>query len=530
MIRWLCSFAVLGACGGAHAPVTAGSASLVLDIPNGMLDPRGFAVVEVVLHGPSGDVARSSSVSPDGAFDLGVIDPGASVSIEATLRNDSGAAVGYGRTATAAALARGAEIVIPVRRPIVYIAGAISRDIGNRIPDVRWSQSPATFSDLSVDAAPDGHNQVGGQVVMTVGAGPSLFMVAQATSDPNGTLVGPARLAPISTGDHQVGAPLASVLSGAVNDGAGSDDASAIAIATATALYAVDPATGGVRALANGNFARVAILTTASGEIDAVAIKNRGQSSPSCTTTAELWWAVLSPGSAPAPGPAAAHLIATGGFSDIATDRGRAYYLDACRSELGEVTAQAVRTLRPLGPASVATTSANPARPTALAVSNGQAYIGLETQPAATSLVVAALAGTDPPRTLWAEAAQQVLDVTDLPEVRRQLDATSVVFDKLEVGAGGDYVALTTRAHFHGAALAEVQFPDMTIDAEELRIFDAATGGIVQRYRSWCDGVVLLNSSDISGWECATTAGQAAAADATLEHHINSMTFLFGKR
>jgi hypothetical protein len=138
--------------------------------------------------------------------------------------------------------------------------------------------------------------------------------------------------------------------------------------------------------------------------------------------------------------------------------------------------------------------------------------------------------GSEDPRTLWIEGAQQVLDVMDFPDVRRQLDASSVVFAHLEIGAGGDYVALTTSAHFHGASIPQVGIPDMTIDTEELRVFDAATGGIVQRYRSWCDGIVLLDVGDISGWECAAAAGQSAPAADSYEHHINSMTFLFGKK
>jgi hypothetical protein len=163
-------------------------------------------------------------------------------------------------------------------------------------------------------------------------------------------------------------------------------------------------------------------------------------------------------------------------------------------------------------------------------VSNGQAYVGLETAPATTTLIVAAVASSDVPRTLWSERAQQVLEAPDHPGVQRQLDADAAVFQHLEIGAGGDYVALTTSAHFHGDPVEAANFPDMTIDTEELRVFDAASGGIVQRYRSWCDGVLEIAPSDIDTWGCASTAGQTEAADETLEHHIQSMTFQFGKK
>jgi hypothetical protein len=514
-MRWLGALVLLGACGGKDPPVQAGNVSLVLDIPNGMLDPVGFTTAEIVLHAPTGDVTVAAKIA-SGAFDLGRIDPSTSVSIEATLRNDSGAAVGYGRTGTTAALTGGAEIVVPVRRPIAYIAGTVSRDPGTRILD--WTEAPATFSDLSVGGTPDGKTQLGSDVVHMVGAGPNLYAITQATSKPNGALTGPARLAPVSMADHQVGAMLAGTMTGGVLDSAGSDDGSTLVIGTTTQLYAVSTATGMVRVLADGSFARVAIVMTDSGELDAIAVKNRGATG-ACPATAELWWAPLADG-------ATAHKVATGGFADLASDRGRAFYVDSCKAELGELTSTATQPLR-------AFTGANVGRPTALAVSNGQAYVGFESQPATTSLLVAAIATAEPPRTLWTETAQQVLQAHRLPEVQRlmSVDPTvPVVIEQLQVGAGGDYVALTTRAHFHGQEIMQVRFPDTTIDAEELRVFDAATGGTVQRYRSWCDGLTLYVDPEIPDWDCALTAGQTAPSDPRYEHHINSMTFLFGKK
>jgi len=513
-MRWPCVLAVLGACNGTDVPPVAGGVSLVLDIPNGPLDPKGFASVEVVLHEPTGDVARSANLRPDGTFDLGAIDPSNSVAVEATLRSESGAAVGYGRTAIAAAFAGGAEVVVPVRRPIAYIAGTVSRDADGDggTPGLHWTEAPATFSDLSVGAKLDGKAQIGSQAVMVIAAGPNLYLITQGTTDPDGALAGPAKIVPISAADHQPLAALGGSMTGAVLDGVGSDDGSTLVIGTTSQLFMVDTATGAVRSLATGSFARVALMTSETGDLDAVAIKNRGSTTGTCQTSAELWWAPLS-------GPGEAKKLAAGGFSDIAADRGHTYYVDACTGELGESAA--------MGTTAIHTITGG--KPTALAVSNGKAYIGLETPPATTSLVVASLT-SDEPRTLWSESAQQVLNATSFAGVQRQLDATSAVFAHLEVGAGGDYVALTTSAHFHGAAVAAASFPDMTIDTEELRVFDASTGGIVQRYRSWCDGVVLLGGKDIQDWVCASTAGQTEAADPALEHHIGSMTFTFGKK
>src|SRR5215468_3450787 len=153
-MRRLAALALFAACGGSkQAPAAdAGNVSLVLDIPNGVLDPQGYTSVEIVLHEPTGDVTRTASVDMNGNFNLDRIDPSNSVSVEATLRNASGAAVGYGRTAVSAALAAGAQITVPLRRPITYIAGLVSQPPpGDPTgPALHWTEVPATFSDLSV--------------------------------------------------------------------------------------------------------------------------------------------------------------------------------------------------------------------------------------------------------------------------------------------------------------------------------------------------------------------------------------------
>lgn len=528
-MRWLGAVALVGACGGTQPP---GPVSLVLDVPGGMLDPRGYTSVDIVLHEPDGDVLRTASVDGNGNFGLDRIDPSHSVSIEATLRNNSGAPVGYGRTAVASALAAGAQITVPVRRPIAYLAGTVSRDAdGNpNTPALHWTEAPATYADLTIDAPIDGSKLVGSNVVLAVAAGPNLYLITQPTSDPIGALTGAAQLMPISSVDHTVGTALAGTMTGAVSDGAGSDDGTTLVIGTTTQLFAIDTATGAARMVASGSFARVAVLTADSGEIDAVAIRNRTTGTTTCATTAELWWVPLAGG---APG-GQAHMVATGGFSDVATDRGRAYYVDACKGELGEASASEAHMLRAI-PGTGTAAGPGAGRATALAVSNGKAYIGVEIPPAAagmpatSSLLVAAIDSSEAPRTLWTERAQQVLDVSRTPDVQRLLSASTMAFNHLEVGAGGDYVALTTSAHFHGAEIPNL-FPEMTIDTEELRVFAAASGGILQRYRSWCDGVLVNDGSEISGWECTAATGQSAPAADMFEHHLGSMTFLFGKK
>jgi len=70
----------------------------------------------------------------------------------------------------------------------------------------------------------------------------------------------------------------------------------------------------------------------------------------------------------------------------------------------------------------------------------------------------------------------------------------------------------------------------MEIESQELRVIDTATGAPVQRYRSWCDGVLTLTFGDIDGWYCATAPGQLAPDTFMYEHRISSMTFQYGKK
>jgi surfactin synthase thioesterase subunit len=75
-----------------------------------------------------------------------------------------------------------------------------------------------------------------------------------------------------------------------------------------------------------------------------------------------------------------------------------------------------------------------------------------------------------------------------------------------------------------------VNFPDTTMDVDELRVFDAATGAAAQRYRSWCKGVVQGVSGDLLNWTCSAAPGQSVPASQPLAHRIQSMAFLFGKK
>jgi hypothetical protein len=487
---------------------------VILDIPNGALDPAGYRTAEITLREPTGDTVRAVAIAPGGGFDLGEMAPKAEVAIEAILRNDSGTAVGYGRTAGPVALTAGAAVVVPIRRPIVYIAG-----VNYTGSPPNWFGVPSTYSDLSVGGALSATTRAGQRPVLMVSAGPALYAIDQGVVGATGALVGDATVRPLAAADHALGAPLRGALSGAAQDGAGSDDGSLLAIGTSTALYVVDArpeSAAPVRAVAQGNFSRVAVVSQPGGALAAVAIKNRITTTGApCAATAELWWV------GDLGGEATARMLAVGGFTDVAADAGRAWYLDGCKGELGEITGEGPRRQRgDLG------------RATAIAVSSGQAWIGVErAMPTVLAVVVTPLTSVGGPvRLLWSEVQEQILAAERFPGVQRRMPAQSAVFRHLEVGAGGELIAAGTAGAYYGAEVPEANFPEMDIETEELRVFDAGTGGVIQRYRSWCDGAYFVIATDIQDWICASTAGQTAAADGTLEQRIQSMTFAFGKK
>ncbi len=501
------------------------SVRLVLDIPNAVLDPSGYTSVEITLHEPNGDSVRSADVDADGRFDLGPIAPRDGVWIEATLRNASGAPMGYGRTAGAADFVAGTAITVPIRRPIAYIAGP-----GLTLAD-QWIGLPSTFSDLSAGNILDGTTHVGAKPMLMVAAGPRLYAFDQDPNPTTGDLQGAVRITEVSTGTHDAMGTTAAFDGGALQDGAGSDDGTTLVIATSTKLFVLTeagtpsrPAGGSANLVAtdvaNGNFSRVAVVARADGGYGAIAIANRAATTGACGAMAELWF--IPDLAAPT-----ASRVGTGGFTDVAADSGHAYFVD-CNNTLGEVIDGGTQQLR----TALAT---SPSRATALAVSNGQAWVGVERPgmtnvPAVTSLVVTAVANNDPPRTLWTESSQQVLRAVAFRGVERRLDATASTFLQLEIGAGGDYVAATLAASFFGADVDAANFPEMEVVTEELRVFDAATGGSVQRYRSWCEGTFLADQFDIDEWACSVTTGQTEPASLDDEHRVRSMTFLFGKK
>lgn len=503
---------LLGACGP-----SGGTVSLVLDIPNSVLDPADFANVEVRLHRAQGEDIEFNVAVTNGSFDLGPIDVTTGVLIEATLRTEAGAVVGYGRGASTVDLRDKAEIVVPVRRPIVYFSGLYSEDPNpNANNDRTWTKTKPTYYDLSGGAPFDGSTQLMTNALVTVSAGENLFVIDQTPMTPSDMLVltGPPTIKAVSTADHSIAAtPLGSTLDGAVVDAAGTDDGKQLVVATATRLFVVDTVSGMAKPVADGNFIRVAIVSAGDRALTVIAIRK-----PSATGTCntELVWAATNSDDTNQ-----VMTLGTSGFTDVAADAGRGFYVDSCKGggELGEATAAGTQSLRP-----------NLGALGALAVSNGTAWVGLEKTVGVVAVQGIPLAGGDL-RTVFEEASSQVVEAFDYPGVLRRLDAEALQFLHLEVGAGGDYLAWTLDAKYHGDPVPEAGMPEMFMQTQELRVIDTSTRAVVQNYRATCEGSFRPTSfTDILDWVCSVSPGQVEASKAEYDHRINSMSFQFGKK
>jgi len=293
------------------------------------------------------------------------------------------------------ALAAGAQIVVPVRRPIAYLAGTVSRDPDNNpnsdpSAQLHWSEAAATYSDLSVPAPLDGSAQVGSNALLMIAAGPNLYLVTQAINQTSGALTGAAQILPVSAADHQVGAALSGTVTGAALDGAGADDGSALAIGTAASCSRSTPPPAR-RARWPTAASRGSRSSRAPASSTPWRSATAGATTGACATTAELWWAPLTGASA-----GTAHMVATGGFSDVAADRGHAYYVDACqrRARRGHrLGHHALRTIPGTGTAAGAAPASRPRSrcPTARRTSRRDAT-GDASAPATASLLVAPIA------------------------------------------------------------------------------------------------------------------------------------------
>lgn len=470
----------LVACIGADPACDTGLA-LRLDLPSGALAPAGFTALTATLrHADGTSEIVTGRGGAGGVFELGAVDPAVS-EVEVTLRNDAGGTLGYGRVRGLVGFPAG-PIMVPVRRPLVYLAGSAFGASGPAAPTI-------------LDLAEPG-DVTGGQHLPSIAdgvatAGSALFLAERDEATAS------IAIRAVDTRDHIVGAVVAMAAAGAplLTDVAGDEEGGPLALGTEAGLYRIDPATGTVRQLAAQGVGRV----IATG--DSVAgIARLGKF---CSGASDLLVDDTNVGSDL--------------FVDLATDHGRLYIL-TCGGDVFEVVDGALQLRAQLG---------SEAR--SIAVANRLVYVVSSTPDFGFALVRIDLESGEIFELVRAQV-RQVVSAQDYPGVQRELLATGDFDADLAIGAGGQLVALLLRTTHNADRVPAANVPDMGVRVEELRVFDATSGAALVRYRSQCR-VNTFNPEpgDIANWVCATEPGQTAPQPAD-ERGISSIAISFGSR
>ncbi|MEZ4360015.1 MAG: hypothetical protein R3B48_07540 [Kofleriaceae bacterium] len=495
------SIALLGGLAACHGDAWV---AVEFDVPEGALAPASYASIEVRIRTAARDDMRTVPVV-DGAFQLGDLSETRGAVLEAKLLSATGGLMAYGRHPGLVDLVDGASLVVPVRRPLVYLGA--SRRVSDRNPDTLdpLALEPAAYVDLSAGAAPLGPE---GRIATTSGyltsASGALWGLDQAIDPRSGRGVGPISLVSVAASDHAVSPPipLPAELTGAIHDTRASDDGAVVAVATQTGL-AVVQTDGGAAVITAGAYSRVVFARDA-----LYAIVGRAPRGP-CNLGAQLVRHQRA-----APGDAAA--LASGGFLDLASNGDRVFALD-CGGQISEVTDSGLRPLR--GGLSGAT---------AIAVSGDHLWFAAVSGGVA-SIASFPLDSMEPALQLWSEAVTQKLTASDYPGVVRNVAADAVFIDELELGAGGEFISASVLATYDEPAIPAANFPQFTLESDELWVLDASSGAVDLRYRTWCSGVSRAVTGQITGWACAEESGQLAAHGEDA-HRLRSMTFAFGSR
>lgn len=157
--------------------------------------------------------------------------------------------------------------------------------------------------------------------------------------------------------------------------------------------------------------------------------------------------------------------------------------------------------------------------------------------PAYLSVSSARLDGSDEVRVAL-PAMEERAQVEDLMEPGQsaeiRIGADDVVALDMAVVPGGNHVAVLSEGFYHGTEMILNDpffgpiriIPEMTITTYEYLLVDIATGGFVQRVRTWCD-LKVLSDTFLQDFRCTRAAGQDAAGSAFRPQHIN---VLYGSR
>ncbi|MBP6835859.1 MAG: hypothetical protein KA190_01085 [Kofleriaceae bacterium] len=514
MLPWPVSRAVLPAILAAGAAVACAQPTglvLHLDVPDdSTLAPDSAATVTIEAR-RAGAAPITITAPLDGAsFDLGDLPVGEVTSLRALLRGDNDRLVGYGVATAPVIVGEVADVTVPVRRPMVYLAGPSNRlatmDPTRDRADYQ-GQVPTSFTPGLVAA-------IGGEEV------------AVADGD---------QIRLLRTSDHQF-AESTIALPGPARTAAASRDGR-------VAVYGHGGASPGFVVIDRASGARSDVTTTTPP--DRVAVSEDG------ATIAVLLAACAQTPCAPssvvvttAAAPSADDVRVVGPVVDLAVSAsGRVLLAPADRSAVDELDGDVVELVqidnrRALAP---------PWRARRLAVHGevvwavgvepffvdpgptGSPFDNVEVAPA---VRVARIELTD-----GGAGAVRVIDAFDYGEalvtasvegqtVFQELGANPVVVDGIAVGPLGDQLAIVLHGDFASESVTDgidVLIPAMTgRSAYYLLVSDS--GSVVQRVRTRCE--VSFEAGGLADWSCRNRAEIDAPVGGA--YTPSSATILFG--
>jgi len=495
-----------------------GKVSLRFDVPDVMeLRPAGADTLTLIAQvGDDAPRATTAEIGDGTAIDLGDLPIEDEIWLSAELRSSEGQLVGYGRAREPIAVEPEAvvEATIPMRRPLVYVAGSTSRllSLDASVATTADFQSTVTTAGTPAVAA-----DVAGTDVATITSAGGLAYVSTSTHMPSSL---PAVTLPASPLDA-VATPDGAFL--VVGFGGGGQ------------IAVVEVATGAVQAVtAPGPAERVAVTRGSDGGWWGVALVGRATADAGCTPSKLVHFPLASPD-------AAVVLDAGVGVSDLAGDdrNGVVAVADRCGDRVlrFDPVAGVLDTTAPV--------MAIPA-PTAVAAHDGQVWaIGHDLQTASASQVPdgiidawlvlgrASGAGDAVVEPLTPVVERVVAVNIDFPDqsVTQEIHANEVDADDLAILPGGQ-LALLTRVVLRSEALTQGLFgivvPQLDVDTHEYWLLDTATRVVTQRVRTQCTVVEGQCDTDfgLCDWDCLPDIVTPAVGAFT----PTGVTALFGAR
>jgi hypothetical protein len=504
--------------GGACSDKPSLPVSIVLDVPTGPLAPKPASTVELTVRSTLSkqDLFRTARVDAAGAFDLGEIPKITTGHIDAALRSESGGLLAYGRIATDVSFNDGGEITIPVRRPLLYIGAGTSVFDFNVKPN--WQTSNAIFTDLSPGANPlDGSEQIASNGGYLVAAAGTMFALQQAINT-DGLGTGAIQLVEVNSGDHRVGAPRPTTVTGDIREVAASDDGEEIAVATSQGAWLVKTSTGASEKLSSSAVDRIA-LRDIGNDHDVVILSGRVATTEDCKRKARLE-RINVVGENPT-----TTLISNEAISDIASANGRIFFSNVCTGRIFEVGNAASVEIKSTG-----------RNPTNIVASDSQIWfteLGLVAGQQQFSLSSFTIGKTEPPIALWRTPTSLILVTRNIMGVQRSIDAKSADIDELTL-VSNEFVAFRTRMYFD-VPRPQSNLPATLAQTDSAVVVSAVSGAVAYNYQSWCEILETCMTrfppelSDVCNWTCAPSPGVSTPSKNN-ERRVRGISATFQRR